>query len=106
MIRPMAILACLSVSTLAACVPTPAPLPNPAKTGSNLTSVAASTCRSTIAAQTGRPISDVAVFDAAKAEAEVGFMATIICAEAPWACQSSLDGQVARVTCTGSEGSL
>jgi hypothetical protein len=78
----------------------------PATTGGNLASVAANACKAAIAQQTGRPISDVAVFDVAESEAGVGVMATVAGAEAPWACQSSPDGKVAGVSYTGSEGSL
>lgn len=106
MTRPLTLLACLSLGTLVACVETTAPMPMPAMTGGNLTSVAANACRAAIAAQTGRPISDVAVFDVAESEAGVGVMATVAGAEAPWACQSSPGGQVAGVTYTGSEGTL
>jgi hypothetical protein len=106
MIRPLTLMACLSIGSLAACVESPEPMPMPAITGGNLTSVAANACRAAIAMQTGRPISDVAVFDVAESEAGVGVMATVAGAEAPWACQSSPTGQVAGVTYTGSEGSL
>lgn len=78
----------------------------PAVTGGDLTSVAANACRSAIARQTGRPVSDVVVFDVVESEGGVGVMATVAGAEAPWACQSSLEGRVAGVTFTGSEGSL
>lgn len=106
MIRPLTLMACLSVASLSACVESPEPMPMPAMTGGNLTSVAANACRAAIATQTGRPISDVAVFDVAESEAGVGVMATVAGAEAPWACQSSPSGQVAGVTYTGSEGAL
>ena len=108
MTRPLTLLACLSAAALSACVETtdPMPMPMPAVTGGNLTSVAANACRSAIARQTGRPVSDVAVFDVAESEAGVGVMATVAGAEAPWACQSSPEGRVAGVTYTGSEGSL
>ncbi|GHC54125.1 hypothetical protein GCM10007315_16170 [Gemmobacter tilapiae] len=78
----------------------------PVMTGGNLSSVAAHACRAAIAKQTGRPTSDVAVFDVAESEAGVGVMATVAGADAAWACQSSPDGRVAGVTYTGSEGSL
>jgi hypothetical protein len=106
MIRPLTLLACLSAGALAACVETTDPMPMPAMTGGNLNSVAANACRSAIANQTGRPISDVAVFDVAESEAGVGVMATVAGADAPWACQSSPDGRVAGVSYTGSEGSM
>lgn len=108
MIRPLTLLACLSACALAACVEStePTPVPMPAVTGGNLNSVAANACRTAIARQTGRPVSDVAVFDVAESEAGVGVMATVAGADAPWACQSSPDGRVAGVTYTGSEGSL
>ncbi|MEY4983996.1 MAG: hypothetical protein RIR62_2262 [Pseudomonadota bacterium] len=106
MIRPMALLALLSAATLGACVETATPVAMPAMTGGNLGSVAANACRAAIAAQTGRPVSDVAVFDVAESEAGVGVMATVAGAEAPWACQSSPDGRVAGVSYTGREGSL
>jgi hypothetical protein len=106
MTRPLTLFACLSAAGLSACVETSDPMPMPAVTGGNLTSVAANACRSAIARQTGRPTSDVAVFDVAESEAGVGVMATVAGAEAPWACQSSPDGRVAGVTYTGSEGSL
>ncbi|MEY4870901.1 MAG: hypothetical protein RLZZ563_231 [Pseudomonadota bacterium] len=105
MTRPLTLMACLCVSGLAACVET-APMPMPAMTGGNLNSVAANACKSAIAAQTGRSVSDVAVFDVAESEAGVGVLATVAGAEAPWACQSSPSGQVAGVTYTGSEGAL
>lgn len=101
MIRPLALVSCLSLGTLAACVETPSPMPMPATTGGNLTSVAANACRAAIAAQAGRPVTDVAVFDVAESEAGVGVLATVAGAEAPWACQSSPTGQVAGVTYTG-----
>ncbi len=106
MIRPLALLTCVSVGALSACVETSDPMPMPATTGGNLASVAANACKAAIAQQTGRPISDVAVFDVAESEAGVGVMATVAGAEAPWACQSSPDGKVAGVSYTGSEGSL
>lgn len=106
MLRPHTLLALLSLGAAAACVETPAPMPMPAMTGGNLNSVAANACRAAIAAQTGRPISDVAVFDVAESEAGVGVMATVAGADAPWACQSSPSGQVAGVTYTGNEGTL
>jgi hypothetical protein len=106
MFRPLTLLAFLSLGTVAACVETTEPMPMPAMTGGNLSSVAANACRAAIAAQTGRPISDVAVFDVAESEAGVGVLATVAGAEAPWACQSSPSGQVAGVTYTGSEGAL
>jgi hypothetical protein len=101
MTRPLTLFACLSAAALSACVETGDPMPMPAVTGGNLTSVPANACRSAIARQTGRPISDVAVFDVAESEAGVGVMATVAGAEAPWACQSSPDGRVAGVTYTG-----
>jgi hypothetical protein len=105
MIRPLSLLACLSASALlAACVETTEPMVTPAVTGGNLNSVAANACRAAIARQTGRPIADVAVYDVAESEAGVGVMATVAGAEAPWACQSSPDGQVAGVIYTGGEG--
>jgi hypothetical protein len=106
MTRPLALLACLSLGALAACVEPTEPMPMPVVTGGNLSSVAANACRAAIAAETGRPISDVAVFDVAEAEAGVGVMATVAGAEAAWTCQSSPTGQVAGVMYTGSEGSL
>jgi hypothetical protein len=106
MIRPVTLLACMAVGSLAACVETTEPMPMPAITGGNLNSVAANACRAAIARQTGRSVSDVAVFDVAESEAGVGVMATVAGADAPWACQSSPSGQVAGVTYTGSEGSL
>jgi hypothetical protein len=106
MIRPLTLIACLSAATLSACVETSEPMTQPAVTGGNLNSVAANACREAIARQTGRPVSDVAVFDVAEAEAGVGVMATVAGAEAPWACQSSPAGKVAGVTYTGSEGAL
>jgi hypothetical protein len=106
MTRPLTLFACLAAAALPGCVETGDPMPMPAVTGGNLTSVAANACRSAIARQTGRPVSDVAVFDVAESEAGVGVMATVAGAEAPWACQSSPDGRVAGVTYTGSEGSL
>jgi hypothetical protein len=106
MVRPLNLLACLSVGALAACVETTGTMPMPGTTGGNLNSVAASACRAAIARETGRSVSDVAVFDVAESEAGVGVMATVAGAEAPWACQSSPDGRVAGVTYTGSEGSL
>lgn len=106
MTRPLTLLACLSTAALSACVETADPMQMPAITGGNLTSVAANACRSAIARQTGRPVSDVAVFDVAESEAGVGVMATVAGAKAPWACQSSPSGQVAGVTYAGSEGSL
>jgi hypothetical protein len=106
MTRPLTLFACLAAAALSGCVETGDPMPMPAVTGGNLTSVAANACRSAIARQTGRPVSDVAVFDVAESEAGVGVMATVAGAEAPWACQSSPDGRVAGVTYTGSEGSL
>jgi hypothetical protein len=106
MIRPLTLIACVFVGALGACVETSDPMPMPAVTGGNLSSVAANACRSAIAKQTGRPTSDVAVFDVAESEAGVGVMATVAGADAPWACQSSPDGRVAGVTYTGSEGSL
>lgn len=106
MTRPLTFLACMAVGALAACVETSEPMPILAMTGGNLNSVAANACRTAIAAQTGRPASDVAVFDVAESEAGVGVMATVAGAEAPWACQSSPDGRVAGVTYTGNEGSL
>lgn len=106
MTRPMTLLACLSAAALSACVETTDTMPLPAVTGGNLTSVAANACRAAIAQQTGRSVSDVAVFDVAESEAGVGVMATVAGAEAPWACQSSPDGRVAGVSYTGSEGSL
>jgi hypothetical protein len=102
MIRPMTLIACLSAATLAACVETSEPVVTPAVTGGNLTSVAANACRTAIANQAGRPVSDVAVFDVAESEAGVGVMATVAGAEAPWTCQSSPDGRVAGVAYTGS----
>jgi hypothetical protein len=106
MTRPLTLLVCLSACALAACAETTEPMVQPPVTGGNLNSVAANACRAAIAGQTGRPISDVAVFDVAESEAGVGVMATVAGAEAPWACQSSPDGRVAGVTYTGSEGSL
>lgn len=106
MLRPQTLLALLSLGAVAACVETTAPMPLPAMTGGNLNSVAANACRAAIATQTGRPISDVVVFDVAESEAGVGVMATVAGADAPWACQSSPSGQVAGVTYTGSEGAL
>jgi hypothetical protein len=106
MMRPLAMLAFISAGALGACVETSAPMPLPSVTGGNLSSIAANACRAAIANQTGRPISDVVVFDVAEAEAGVGVLATVAGAEAPWACQSSADGRVAGVTYTGSEGSL
>lgn len=106
MFRPLTLLACLSAGALAGCVETTDPMPLPAITGGDLTSIAAIACRDAIARQVGRPVSDVAVYDVAEAEAGVGVMATVAGAEAPWACQSSPDGRVAGVTYTGSEGSL
>ena len=106
MTRPLTLLACLSAVALSACVETGDPTPMPAVTGGNLTSVAANACRAAVARQTGRPVSDVAVFDVAESEAGVGVMATVAGADAPWACQSSADGRVAGVMYTGSEGSL
>ena len=90
---------------LSACVETGDLMLMPAVTGGNLASVAANACRSAIANQSGRQISDVAVFDVAGSEAGVGVMATVAGAEAPWARQSSPDGRVAGVTYTGTEGS-
>jgi hypothetical protein len=106
MTRPLTLFACFAAAALSGCVETGDPMPMPAVTGGNLTSVAANACRSAIARQTGQPVSDVAVFDVAESEAGVGVMATVAGAEAPWACQSSPDGRVAGVTYTGSEGSL
>jgi hypothetical protein len=106
MSRTRTIAAGLSLGLLAACLRTAEPMPIPVATGGNLTSVAANACRAAIARETGRPISDVAVFDVAEAEAGVGVLATVAGAEAPWACQSSPDGRVAGVTYTGSEGAL
>ncbi len=106
MIRPMTLLACFCAGALAACVETPDPMPMPATTGGNLNSVAANACRAAIARQTGKAVSDVAVFDVAESEAGVGVMATVAGADAPWACQSSPDGRVAGVSYTGSEGAL
>ncbi|CAN1574902.1 hypothetical protein MCELHM10_03673 [Paracoccaceae bacterium] len=106
MTRPLTLFACMSAAALSACVETTDSMPMPAVTGGNLTSVAANACRLAIARQTGRPISEVAVFDVAESEAGVGVMATVAGADAPWACQSSPDGRVAGVTYTGSEGSL
>lgn len=102
MIRPMTPIACLSAAILAACVETGEPLVTPAVTGGNLTSVAANACRTAIANQAGRPVSDVAVFDVAESEAGVGVMATVAGADAPWTCQASPDGRVAGVAYTGS----
>lgn len=82
----------LSAAALTACVETTNPMPTPAVTGGNLTSVAANACRSAIARQTGRPVLEVAVFDVAESEVGVGVMATVAGAEAPWACQSSPEG--------------
>lgn len=106
MIRPVTLFACLSLGAVAACVESVDPMPLPAMTGGNLTSIPANACRAAIASQTGRPITDVAVFDVADSEAGVGVLATVAGAEAPWACQSSPDGRVAGVTYTGSEGAL
>lgn len=106
MTRHMTLFACLSAAVLSACVETADPMPAPTMTGGNLNSVAATACRAAIARQTGRPVSDVAVFDVAESEAGVGVMATVAGADAPWSCQSSPDGKVAGVTFTGSEGSL
>lgn len=106
MTRPLSLLACLSAVALSACIETTKPMAQPVMTGGNLNSVAANACRAAIARQTGRPISDVVVFDVAESEAGVGVMATVAGADAPWACQSSPDGRVAGVTYTGSEGSL
>jgi hypothetical protein len=102
----MLLLAFLSAGALAACAESDEPLVTPSVTGGNLTSAAATACRAAIANQAGRPVSDVAVFDVAESEAGVGVMATVAGAEAPWACQSSPEGQVAGVTYTGSEGAL
>ena len=106
MSRYITLFACLSVGALVGCVEATEPMATPAMTGGNLNSVAANACRAAIAKQTGRPVSDVAVFDVAESEAGVGVMATVAGADAPWACQSSPDGRVAGVTYTGSEGSL
>jgi hypothetical protein len=106
MFRPKTLLASLAVCALAACsqttaTPTPTPTPMPAATGGDLSSVAARACRAAIARETGRPVSDVAVYDVAESEAGVGVMATVAGAEKPWACQSSKDGRVAGVAYTG-----
>lgn len=110
MIRPMTFVVCLTVGALSACVDTKTQAsmkaPLPAVTGGNLNSVAAIACRSAIAKQTGRPVSDVAVFDVAESEAGVGVMATVAGADAPWSCQSSSAGEVAGVTYTGTEGAM
>lgn len=106
MFHPTTLLASLAVCALAACsqttaTPTPTPTVTPAVTGGDLSSVAAQACRAAIARETGRPMSDVAVYDVAESEAGVGVMATVAGAAAPWACQSSPDGRVARVAYTG-----
>jgi len=101
MTRSLTTLVCLSVAALSACVESGGPIPMPAVTGGDLTSVAANACRAAIARQAGRSVSDVAVFDAASAEAGVGVMATVAGYDAPWACQSSPEGRVAGVSYTG-----
>jgi hypothetical protein len=78
----------------------------PPMTGGDLDSVAANACRAAIAQTANIPVSDVAVFDVAEAEAGVGVRATVAGADEPWACQSSPSGVVAGVSYTGSEGAL
>lgn len=77
MTRPLTLLVCLSAAALSACVESGDPKPMPAVTGGDLTSVAANACRTAIARQAGKSVADVAVFDAASAEAGVGVMATV-----------------------------
>ena len=105
MFRAIPLLA--SLCALTACVETaPYPLPATGTTGGDLNSVPAQACRAAIANATGRPVSDVAVYDVAEAEAGVGVRASVAGAEAPWSCQSSPTGVVAGVMYTGSEGAL
>jgi len=100
-----------TLTLLSACVdaamvkPTVIGVPPPVP-GDNLTSPAAVACRAAIAKQTGRPVSDVDVFDVAESEAGVGVMASVVDAEKPWSCQASPGGRVAGVMYTGSEGAL
>lgn len=63
-------------------------------------------CRAANAQTTGRPASDVALFDYLFSEAGTQIQATVAGAEALWRCISSNGGVVAEVTYTGSKGAL
>ena len=107
MSKTFASIGLICLGALAACVESePTATTNPPVTGGDLDSVAAQACRAAIAKETGRSVSDVAVFDVAEGEAGVGVRATVAGAEAPWSCLSSPSGQVAGVSYTGSEGTL
>ncbi|MGS4947900.1 hypothetical protein ACVDG3_20725 [Meridianimarinicoccus sp. RP-17] len=105
-LRTYATLGLIGLSLLAGCVENEGSTVTPAVAGGDLNSTAANACRAAIAQETGRPVSDVAVFDVVEGEAGIGVRATVAGADAPWSCQSSPSGQVAGVMYTGSEGSL
>lgn len=77
-----------------------------APTAEDKQSLAYKACRAAIAEQTGRPLSDVKVFDYLFAEANTQVQAHVTGADAPWRCLSSTRGEVAEVSYTGSEGAL
>jgi hypothetical protein len=108
MLKPFPISLLLASFALAGCVETNATksTETPAVTGGDLTGAPARACRTAIAKTTGRPVSDVAVFDVAESKAGITVEATLAGAEAPWRCYADRSGRVSNVMYTGSEGKL
>ena len=104
--RLLALAALAFPATLMGCVETSTAPTTIAPTAADRASPAYQACVAAIATTTGRPASDIAVFNYLFSEANTQVEATVAGADAPWRCLSSNDGVVAEVIFTGSEGSL
>jgi hypothetical protein len=102
---PFAFAVALGAFALTGCVETTMSDPV-AVTGGNLTGTTATNCKSAIAREMNRNISDVVIFDVSESEAGNVAQATVAGAEAPWICRTDRNGVVAQVMFSGSEGSL
>jgi hypothetical protein len=86
-------------------------IPASAKSSSNAaadsgTAIAEKACLEAVAKQTNLPVDKLKIKDVSESQSGINVMVTVPDATAPWSCLSSKNGDVDRVTFTGSEGKL